>query len=153
MTDTMSPNFHRPERTLSGPAYSPWFKLLATIVCAGLAIYAVNIGLRYPLLQYGFGVKLLLAGAALMLAISYYWFLRSTVTIDERGIRQTWMYDKKVEWRDVRSAKMIGVPYMTAVFPPRLIVRTGTAFVTFNGGTRELLIEFAKISLAYQMKK
>jgi hypothetical protein len=34
-----------------------------------------------------------------------------------------------------------------------MIVRTGSAFTTFNGGSREVLIEFAKISLAFQMKK
>ncbi len=39
------------------------------------------------------------------------------------------------------------------MFPPRLVVRTGNAFATFNGGSRAVLIEFAKISLAYQMKK
>jgi len=33
------------------------------------------------------------------------------------------------------------------------VVRTGTAFVTFNGGSCDLLVEFARISLAYQMKK
>ena len=29
----------------------------------------------------------------------------------------------------------------------------GTAFVTFNGGSRDVLVEFARISVAYQMKK
>jgi hypothetical protein len=75
------------------------------------------------------------------------------VAIDARGIRQTWMFNREVEWRDVRSAKMIGIPFLTWLFPPRLVVRTGTAFMTFNGGSRDLLVEFAKISLAYQMKK
>ena len=35
----------------------------------------------------------------------------------------------------------------------RRLVRTGTAFVTFNGGSRDVLVEFARISVAYQMKK
>jgi hypothetical protein len=34
-----------------------------------------------------------------------------------------------------------------------MVVRTGSAFMTFNGGSRDVLIEFAKISLAFQMKK
>ena len=149
----MQPNFYHPEKPVIGPAYSTWFKLLASVVSLALAIYGIDIALRFPLLQYGLWVKLLLLFGAIMLAVSYYWFLRSTVTINERGITQTWMYDRQVEWRDVRSAKMIGVPYLAAVFPPRLVVRTGIAFTTFNGGSRELLIEFAKISLAFQMKK
>jgi hypothetical protein len=104
-------------------------------------------------MQYSFGVKALLLGAAVMLGVSYYWFLRSTVTVDEKGITQTWLYNRQVEWRDIRSAKMIGIPFMSWIFPPRLVVRTGNAFTTFNGGSKEVLVEFAKISLAYQMKK
>ena len=149
----MAINFYKPEKTVSGPAYNPWFKLLATMVSTGLGAYAASVAMRYPLLQYGFAVKLLLLAAALMLGISYFWFLRSTITIDDKGITQTWLYNRHVEWRDVRSAKMIGIPYAGWLFPPRLVVRTGVAFSTFNGGSQEVLIEFAKISLAYQMKK
>lgn len=149
----MKPQFYRPAKPVSGPSYSLWFKLMATLVTAVLAGYGVNIAMRFPLMDYGFGVKALLLGAALMLALSYYWFLKSTITIDDKGIVQTGMYDRRVEWSDVRSVKLIGVPYMTAIFPPRLVVRTGVAFATFNGGTREILTEFANIALAYQLRK
>jgi hypothetical protein len=115
--------------------------------------YGVSIALRYPLLSFGFGVKALLLGAAAMLLVSYYWFLRSRTTIDADGIRQSWVIDKRVDWGDVRGAKMIGIPYCGWLFPPRMVVRTGNAFTTFNGGSREVLIEFAKISLAFQMKR
>jgi hypothetical protein len=152
-TPPMSPAFYKPERTVTGPAYSLWFKLMATVLSAGLAVYAANIALRYPLLQYGFGVKALLLCAALMLIVSQYWFLRSTVTIDDKGITQTWLYNRQVAWRDVRSVRMIGIPYAEALFPPRLVVRTGNSFCTFNGGSREVLLEFARISLAFQLKK
>jgi hypothetical protein len=149
----MEMQFYKPEKPVSGPANGLWFKLFATAVTILLAAYSVTIALRFPLLQYGFGVKALLLCAALMLGVSYYWFLRSTTTIDENGIVQTWLYDKRVEWRDIRGAKMIGIPYMAWLFPPRLVVRTGNSFSTFNGGSREVLIEFAKISLAFQMKR
>ncbi len=149
----MAIEFYKPEKTVTGPAYSLWFKLVATIVSIGLGTYAASIAMRYPLLQYGLSVKLLLLAAAAMLVLSYYWFLRSTITIDDTGITQTWLYNRHVEWRDVRSAKMIGIPYAGWLFPPRLVVRTGVAFSTFNGGSQEILIEFAKISLAFQMKK
>ena len=149
----MAIEFYKPAQTVRGPAYSAWFKLLATVVTVGLMLYGASIALQFPLLQYGFGVKAILLGSALMLAISYYWFLRSTTTVDAGGITQTWMYNKRVEWRDVRGAKMIGIPYAGWLFPPRLVIRTGNSFTTFNGGSREVLIEFAKISLAFQMKR
>jgi len=145
--------FYKPEKTVAGPAYSAWFKAMATVLVLAMSVYAVSVVLRFPIMQYGIGVKALLLAAALMLAVSYYWFLRSTVTIDERGITQTWLYNRHVEWRDVRSAKMIGIPYAGWLFPPRLVVRTGNSFATFNGGSASVLVEFAKISLAYQMKR
>ncbi|HVL76270.1 MAG TPA: hypothetical protein VM406_09650 [Noviherbaspirillum sp.] len=149
----MTPKFYRPAKTVTGPSYSLWFKLLATVVTAVLLGYGINIATRFPVMDYGFWVKMLLITSALMLAVSYYWFLKATTTIDENGITQTGMYNRHVEWRDVRSVKMIGVPFMSAIFPPRLVVRTGVAFATFNGGTREILIEFANIALTYQLRK
>jgi hypothetical protein len=149
----MKPAFYQPDHAVVGPAYSRWFKATATLVSIVLMLYGVGVTLRFPVLSYGFGVKMLLLASALMLMVSYYWFLRSTITIDARGISQTWLYNRDVEWRDVRSAKMIGIPYAGWLFPPRLVVRTGNSFTTFNGGTQEILIEFAKISLAFQVKR
>lgn len=142
--------WYQPEKAVAGPSYSPWFKFVATIISLTLAVYGISVVLRFPILQFGFGVKLLLTGAVLMLGVSYYWFLRARTTIDEKGIRQTWLYTKQVAWSDVRGVKMLGIPFFGWIFPPRLVVRTGNAFMTFNGGTQDLLIEFAKIAMAYQ---
>lgn len=146
-------SFYQPAQTVTGPAYGGGFKLFATGMTTVLLAYGASVAWRFPLPQFGWGVKALLLGAVLMLLVSYYWFLRARVTIDASGIRQTWLYDKQVEWRDVRGAKMIGIPYLSWLFPPRMVVRTGNAFMTFNGGSREVLVEFAKISLAFQMKR
>lgn len=150
----MALQFYKPESTVTGPSYSLWFKCLATTVTLMLAAYGVRVVTHFPLTEYGFGIKALLAGSAVMLLVSYYWFLKSTVIINEGGITQTWMYNKHVAWRDVRSAKMIGIPipYVSKIFPPRMVVRTGNAYATFNGGSQAVLVEFAKISLAFQMK-
>lgn len=150
----MALQFYKPESTVTGPSYSLWFKCLATTVTLLLAAYGLRVVTHFPLTQYGFGIKSLLAGSAVMLLVSYYWFLKSTVTIDDSGITQTWMYNKHVAWRDVRSAKMIGIPIpgVSKIFPPRMVVRTGNAYATFNGGSQSVLVEFAKISLAFQMK-
>jgi hypothetical protein len=145
--------FYRPEQNVTGPAYGQGFKAFATLLTVALLGYGVSIAMRFPLLSLGFGVKALLLGAAALLVLSYYWFLRARTTIDAAGIRQSWVIDKAVDWRDMRGAKMIGIPYAGWLFPPRMVVRTGNSFTTFNGGSRELLIEFAKISLAFQMKK
>jgi hypothetical protein len=145
--------FYKPENTIRGPAYNPRFQFIATIVTIGLVIHGTAIALRFPLMEYGIGIRAVLVGAAVMLIVSLYWFLRASVTIDDDGITQTGLVNRHVEWRDVRSARMFGIPYTTWLFPPRLVVRTGNSFSTFNGGTRELLVEFAKISRAFQLRK
>lgn len=144
---------YRPEQPVSGPAYAGPFKVVSTAIVLILLGYGGAIALRFPLLAYGFGVKLLLVGATSLLLASWYWFLRGRTTIDADGVRQSAMIDKQVRWDEVRSAKMIGVPYLGWLFPPRMVVRTGNAFVTFNGGSQALLVEFARISLAYRMKQ
>lgn len=151
--DDASPQFYRPEQPVSGPSYGGPFKIVSTAIVLILLGYGFAIALRFPLLTYGFGVKVVLVGATSLLIASWYWFLKGTTTIDVDGVRQTAMIDKRVRWDEVRSAKMLGIPYLGWLFPPRMVVRTGNSFTTFNGGSQAILIEFAKISLAYQMKK
>jgi hypothetical protein len=146
-------SFYQPAASVTGPAYGSGFKMLATSLTLALFAYGASVLWRFPMLSFGIGVKALILGASVMLAVSYYWFLRAQITIDANGIRQSWVYDKQVKWEDVRGAKMIGIPYLSWLFPPRMVVRTGSAFMTFNGGSQDVLIEFAKISLAFQMKK
>ena len=139
-----------PATTVSGPAYSPWFKMLATLLSAGIAGYVLSFLLRHRVDTLS---ELVLATAIVVLMMSYGGFLRATLTIDAQGIRQSGWPGKQVFWSDVRSARLIGLPRAGWLSPPRLAVRTGTAFYTFNGGTQALLSEFAQISVAYQMKK
>ncbi len=141
---------YQPAALVTGPAYSPWFKMLATFFTIGLAAYAASFMLRY---DAGFSSQALMLGVIALLLLSYRSFLQATVTIDDTGLRQTGLLSKEVRWDDVRGAKLIGLPRAGWLSPPRLVIRTGTAFYTFNGGTQELLTEFARISLAYEMKK
>lgn len=148
-----APQFYQPEQPVSGPAYGGPFKIASTAIVLILLGYGFAIALRFPMFAYGFGVKVVLVGATSLLLASWYWFLKGRTTIDAKGLRQTAMIDKQVRWDEVRSAKMIGVPFLGWLFPPRIVIRTGNSFTTFNGGSRALLIEFAKISIAYQLKK
>lgn len=148
-----APQFYQPEQPVSGPAYGGPFKIASTAIVLILLGYGFAIALRFPMFAYGFGVKVVLVGATSLLLASWYWFLKGRTTIDAQGLRQTAMIDKQVRWDEVRSAKMIGVPFLGWLFPPRIVIRTGNSFTTFNGGSRALLIEFAKISIAYQLKK
>lgn len=143
---------YRPTSTISGPTYSAWFKMLATLFIFGLCAYGVSFAMRFPLVDWSNSLIVFLSASLMVMALSFTSFLGATTTIDDRGIMQTSVLNRQVDWVDVRSAKLIGIPYAGWLSPPRLVVRTGTTFYTFNGGTPELLDEFARISLAFQMK-
>lgn len=149
----MHTSFYQPAQIVTGPAYSAWFKLLATLATLVLFGLGLSVMLQFPVLGDGWSMQLLIIATVLMLGWSYYVFLHATTTINHLGITQTSIINRQVIWQDVRSAKMIGLPFAGQIFPPRLLVRTGNAYVTFNGGTTDLLKEFAAISLAFQMKK
>ncbi|UUZ51449.1 hypothetical protein LP420_19840 [Massilia sp. B-10] len=136
---------------MSGPSYSGGFKVVATLLTVLLTVYGASVVWRFPMLSFGLGVKALLALALLMLGVSYYWFLART-TIDAMASARPGCTTSGSNGTRC-AAKMIGIPYMGWLFPPRMVVRTGNAFMTFNGGTQEVLIEFMKISLAFQAKK
>lgn len=141
---------YQPERNLTGPAFSAWFKLLATLVSLALTGYVVSFMLRHLELPTAAHLVLLVALAVVLL----YWrdFLRATLTIDSSGIRQTGCLLQQVTWDDVRGAKLIGLQHLGWLLPPRLAVRTGTGFYTFNCGSPELLTELQRIARAFQMK-
>ena len=144
-----SQKVYQPQQAITGAAFSARFKLLATLVSVGLVGYVLSFLLRYPAVSELAQLGLLVAIAVVLLC----WrdFLRATLTIDAVGIRQSGWLPQHVVWDDVRGARLIGQHRLGWLLPPRLAVRTGTAFYTFNGGTQDLLTEFARISAAFEM--
>lgn len=145
-----SQKVYQPQQAITGAAFSARFKLLATLVSLGLVGYVLSFLLRYPAVSELAQLGLLVAIAVVLLC----WrdFLRATLTIDAVGIRQSGWLPQHVVWDDVRGARLIGQHQLGWLLPPRLAVRTGTGFCTFNCGSSELLNELQRISLAYQLK-
>ena len=141
---------YQPQHAMTGAAFNAWFKLLATLVCVGLVGYVLSFLLRYPALSEVVQVGLLISVAVILL--SWRDFLRATLTIDATGIRQSGWLPQHVVWDDVRGVRLIGLHRLGWLLPPRLAVRTGTGFCTFNCGSRELFNELQRISRAYQLK-
>lgn len=139
---------------VSGPAYSTYFKCLASGVVWLLAWYgwhaaALMSGMHVPLAREHPGMLLLTGGAACLLLLSWWHFLTSTTTVDAHGIRQTGIIDRSVDWEALRHARLIGLPFLERLFPPRLVLQTRQGhFVTFHGGTLALLEAFAHIAAA-----
>lgn len=87
----------------------------------------------------------LLALLLALVVIAYYMWTGQT-SIDDQGIRQSWVMRREITWNDIRFAKFI--PLLGS---KRLICFSHKGRpVVFQGATPELQIAFAKISLQYK---
>jgi hypothetical protein len=137
------PDFSEP---VSGPAYGRTFRVLASAMLLLVLAMAARATLYLPDDEQAAQGYWILGVGLLGLVASYWVFLRSTTTIDANGIRQTGLTEKKVEWRELYSARVFGPP-----FARRLIVRTiNGRFRFFFGGSPELLAAFARVAQAYR---
>lgn len=133
---------------ISGAAWPGWVKIVAWVVVVVMAIQIVRtLGMQesdVTLTTMGLIVLFCFFG----LAVVAFYMQRSITTISNRGLTQTWIMRREVEWGDIQFAKF--VPLLAS---KRLVVFTkrGRPLV-FQGSTQELQVAFAKISLLYRRK-
>lgn len=139
------PDFAEP---VSGPAYGRTFRALATAMLGGVLAMAARATLNLPDDQPAAQGYWILGVGMLALLASYWVLMRSTTTIDARGIRQSGLTDKAVTWPEVHSARLFGPP-----FARRLMVRSANGrFRFFFGGSPELLSAFARVEHFYRSR-
>lgn len=125
---------------VSGPAYPVAVRLgarLLTALILGAGAAAFDALAQQPPRAW------LLPGAGLLVvAGSCYFLMRSVTTIDERGIRQSGLIEKRVEWSELRSARVAGFGGARRPF-----VRTEAGKIkVFSSGTPELAQAFAQVA-------
>lgn len=134
---------------LSGQAWPDWVRILAWVILAVIGVQIVSSAIRLPPEQ----ISAVLAGTVILcffgLALVSWHMQKSITTIDDAGLHQTWITRRDVAWQDIQFAKFVPL-----LFSKRLVVFTQRGRpVVFQGGTRELQIAFAKISLLYRRKR
>ena len=134
---------------IHGPAWPAWVKTAAWIVL-GLIVLQSFIAFNKTGVQMLYSMTgLILLVVFVALAVTTRYMQTSVTTIDSEGMRQSWLTRREVAWQDVTFAKF--VPMLAS---KRLVVFTKKGKpVVFQGGTRELQIAFAKISLAFKNRK
>lgn len=134
---------------LTGQAWPDWVRILAWIILAVIGVQITLTAIRMPPDQVSSMVVLIVGLCFLGLALVSWHMQKSVTTIDEAGLRQTWITRREVAWQDIHFAKFVPL-----LFSKRLVVFTQRGRpVVFQGGTRELQIAFAKISLLYRRKR
>jgi hypothetical protein len=128
-----------------GASYSIAMRAVATTVALALATYAAR---SWQLIaaagEWSSPSALMLLAAALGMVGSWFFMLRSVTIIDQHGIRQTGLIEKKMAWSDMRAVRVArwGVA--------RLIVRGERgSLIVFFGGTNELRAAFNRIAGAH----
>ncbi|HWP13933.1 MAG TPA: hypothetical protein VNN06_19065 [Ramlibacter sp.] len=131
---------------MEGPAFSPVFKLLATGLVFGTAFWLVHLWMGGKVV--GGLVSILswfLAGLAIML-YTWWWIVRSRTRLDTQALYQSWMWDKKMELRELAYGKVIRVRGLDWLIAPRLYVRTLTGkFAVFYAADPGLISEFERM--------
>ena len=141
------PFVFRPSQPASpSPAFSWTFKILATAVVFACAAGLGQAWLSTRTAGGAAGGGWFIAGLLLML---YTWWhiLKSRTRIDDKGLHQSWMWDKDMELRELAFCKLIRVKRLDWLIAPRLYARTLTGkFAVFYAASPEMIAEFERLA-------
>lgn len=131
---------------LQGPAFSPAFKFIAT------ALVSVTLGWFIQLWMTGKvsggAVSILSWFLAALAMMGYTWWciVRSVTRIDRQVLSQTWVWDKKLELRELAYGKLIRVRGFEWLIAPRLYVRTLMGkFAVFYAADPRMIAQFERL--------
>jgi len=125
------------------PAFSRPFKIMAVALLSGLAFWAYQLhGAQMVTTDY-----LWLWAAWGIMAYTVGHLLMGKTTLTSNGLEQTWIWNKKVELRDLAYAKLIRVPGLDWLVAPRLYVRTLMGkFTVIYACHPDMVEEFKRLS-------
>lgn len=133
---------------LEGPAWPRWVKWLAWLVLA-MVVLRVLLTAGSPAGQMvGTVVKASVILCVMGLAVLTRYMHTSVTRITDTGIEQSWINRREIAWEDITFAKFIPL-----ISSKKLICFTGRGRpVTFQAGSRELEVAFARIALVYRRR-
>ena len=141
--------FHPSGGTMKAPAFSRFFRLLATLLVAFTASWMYKLWAAGKLVPEGTSTATALGWPLAALAILLYtwWYIQtSKTTLTSEGLHQSWMWDKKMELRELAYGKLIRVPGFDWLVAPRLYVRTLLGkFAVFYTADKAMLKEFERL--------
>ena len=128
---------------VSGPAFPPLVKALASLLVTALVVSATMALSGEPgIHRMQFRDWAFLAAAALVVGSGWWSVQTSQTRIDGVVIEQTWMWRKRVEIVEIREVKLIDVPGLGWLIVPRLMVRSGFGVTIFHAGDPAVLARF-----------
>jgi hypothetical protein len=132
---------------MNGPAFTPAFKVLVTVIVVIGAAWMASLwhAGAFGASGHSTGVVWLISGLVLMI---YTWWhiLRSRTRIDTTALQQTWVWDKKLDLRDLAYCRLIRVRGLEWLIAPRLYARTLLGkFAVFYAADPMMLADFERL--------
>ena len=131
---------------MQGPAFSPFFKLLAGALVLGITYWFVRLWLDGRVSGGAVSIMTWFVAALAMILYTWWQILRSVTTLDSTHVQQTWVWHKKMELRELAYGKLIRVPGLDWLIAPRLYLRTLLGkFSVFYAADPAMIAEFERL--------
>ncbi|QIL81242.1 hypothetical protein G7047_15995 [Diaphorobacter sp. HDW4A] len=141
----------RADDGLESKAFPPLVRLLAVVIVAALAAFAF---LSIPALRdahWDFTSLSTYALASVVIAWVGWWMVFSHTHYTDGAITQTWLWDKRVEAREVATFKIVHWPWLQFIISPRMLVRRRNgSMVWINSADPHLLVAFGQSVVRHQ---
>lgn len=131
---------------MSCTAFSPVFKLLASLVSGACAIAFIQGWTMGIAADGGFASSLWYLGALLAIAYTWWKMISSRTEIRATSLHQSWIWDKQVPIAELAYGKIVRVRRLEWLVVPRLYVRTESGkFAVFYAAAPEMVKEFERL--------
>lgn len=90
-----------------------------------------------------------LLAALCMMVVTQWYILRGKTSLDESALQQSWVWNKRVELKDLAYAKLIRIRGLDWLIAPRLYTKTLSGKLTvFYASKPAMLMEFERLETA-----
>jgi hypothetical protein len=131
---------------LQGPAFSPAFKFIATALVAGTFGWFIQLWMGGKVSGGTVSILTWFLAALAMMGYTWWCIVRSVTRLDGQALAQTWVWDKKMELRELAYGKLIRVRGLEWLIAPRLYLRTLTGkFAVFYAADPRMIAQFERL--------
>ena len=129
-------------------AFSTPFKALAVFLVTLATVWTWQMWLDGLLILTMQSSGWLLAALCMMVVTQWY-ILRGKTSLDESALQQSWVWNKRVELKDLAYAKLIRIRGLDWLIAPRLYTKTFSGKLTvFYASKPAMLMEFERLETA-----
>lgn len=132
---------------LQSPAFSAAFRLLATVIVFGCALWMASLWRGGSLGSGGASGVGWFGAAWVLMGWTWLAILRSRTSLDAQALEQSWIWTKRMQFSELAYARVIRVRGLDWLVAPRIYVRTlAGKFAVFYAADAALLAEFERLA-------